>query len=423
LLVTSSTPTTSDGDVWEGVSRVRDAVAEQARHTPALEDEQHVLACSSAGGGLRLAVVGFERDVTARAVRVVALSAGASVVYLGSGALTPSGIEHLRDAEPDLVLLVGGTDGGNAQTLLHNAARLAHADLSVPVVAAGNRDAAQEVHATLSAGGVRSSVADNVLPRIGRVSPDSARRAIRDAFLTHVIGGKHLSRHPSFTTLVRRATPDAVIGAVRVLREVTGHDVMVIDVGGATTDVYSAVEPHGGDAAPRQDVVGSLRVARTVEGDLGMRYTATGVIDAATREAMPVDTDLQRWAEDVGSDPRRTARSAHDRRSDLSLASVCAVVAARRHARPHQPTATPRPLAEVHTLIASGGVFRREGLARTRDALLPVARDVGGGWQPPDRATIAVDAEYVLASIGLMADEWPQAAASLAAGLARSQGR
>jgi len=367
--------------------------------------------------------VGYEREVTARAGRMVALSAGASVVFVSSGALTPDEIERLRAVGADLVLLVGGTDGGNATTLLHNAERLARAGLSTPVVVAGNREASGEVHGLLARAGVPSSAADNVLPSIGHLSPESARAAIREAFLTHVIGGKRLSRHAGFAAAVRRATPDAVLNAVRVLRAVSPHDLMVIDVGGATTDVYSAVEPHGGEAAPEADVVGTLRVARTVEGDLGLRLSALGVVDAASREGLSVGNQTQEWARVVAATPRRVARTAAEREADLDLAGLCAVVSTRRHARPYQVTGVPRPLAEVGTVVASGGVFRREGGRGTAPAMRPVLRDFAGGWQPPEHADVSVDAAYVLAAVGLMASDFPQAAASLAAGLMGVQGR
>jgi len=408
--------------VWEGVAQVRDLVAAQAP-APLLHDGGHVLACSSAGGGLRLAVVGFERDVTARAGRMVALSAGASVVFLSSGRLGEQEVQGLRLAAADLVLLVGGTDGGNADTLLHNATRLAQAGLNLPVVAAGNRDATAQVQAILVAAGVTTATAGNVLPRIGHVSPEPARAAIRGAFLSHVIGGKQLSRHPAFASAVRAATPDTIRAAVGVLRQVTGEDVMVIDVGGATTDVYSAVEPHGGEAAPRHDVVGSLRVARTVEGDLGMRYSAGGVIAAAGHEALPVGPELEQWAQTVVTRPGTASQSSRERHADLQLSGLCALIAARRHARPHQPTAEPRALGEVRTVVVSGGVFRREGPHRARGAVGPVLSDVGGGWQPPDRARVILDSSYVLAAIGLLAEDRPQAAASLAAEVVGGQGR
>ena len=94
-----------------------------------------IIGCSSAGGGLRLAVVGYERAVTADAGYRVGLSAGAKVVHVATGPLDDAALAALAADRPDIVLLVGGTDGGNAEVLLHNAAALARAGLPrrVPV--------------------------------------------------------------------------------------------------------------------------------------------------------------------------------------------------------------------------------------------------------------------------------------------------
>ncbi|PZF81753.1 glutamate mutase L, partial [Micromonospora endophytica] len=158
----------------------------------------------------------------------------------------------------DVVLLVGGTDGGDADTLTHNATRLARARWRVPVVLAGNVDVRDELSALLVGAGVPVTVADNVLPRIGVLAPDSARAAIRRVFLRHVIGGKGLSRGGRFARLVRTATPDAVLTGVEVLAEVVGGDLMVVDVGGATTDVYSVLTPDERAGGPGREVAGQL---------------------------------------------------------------------------------------------------------------------------------------------------------------------
>ena len=257
--------------------------------------------CSSAGGGLRIAVVGYEREVTAEAGHRVALSAGGRVVHVSSGALTGEGVRELRAAAPDLVLLVGGTDGGNADVLRHNAARLAKARVQMPIVVAGNAAVADEVSAELDSTGRRHSVTSNVLPRIGVIAPDAARGAIRAAFLEHVIGGKGLSRGRGFTELVRAATPDAVLQGVELLAEVRGEDVLVIDIGGATTDVYSVLRPQGEDAEIERDVAGSLWHERTVEADLGMRWNALGIVEAAEREHLGLSPDSAVYAAHVSS--------------------------------------------------------------------------------------------------------------------------
>jgi uncharacterized protein (TIGR01319 family) len=123
LLAEADHPTTLDTDVLDGWQ----ACLARLSRTCAAANDARVLACSSAGGGLRIGVIGNEELVTAEAGRRVALSSGGRVVHVGSGVLGPGGLAALHDAEPDVVLLVGGTDGGNADVLLACARTLATA--------------------------------------------------------------------------------------------------------------------------------------------------------------------------------------------------------------------------------------------------------------------------------------------------------
>jgi uncharacterized protein (TIGR01319 family) len=414
---TVTTGTQRGGDVLHGYRALReqlDAPGDTAVH-----------ACSSAGGGLRLAVVGYESTVTAQAGHRVGLSAGAKVVHVASGALTSAGVADLRAARPDMVLLVGGTDGGNADVLLHNAARLAkaaiggHGDHAVPVVVAGNAEARDEASAALGATGRPVVLADNVLPQIGVIAPESARAAIRAAFLRHVIGGKGLSRDPAFGAMVEAATPDAVLRGVEVLAAVAGGgDVLVVDIGGATTDVYSCLTPEGEDATLRKDVVAPLWHARTVEGDLGMRWNAEHVIEAAETEhlldAGPAADPLRAYAARVHERPASLPVDEVERGLDLELARLAARVAVRRHARPAQPTESPRPLANVMTLIGSGGVLRHTDEAGRAHVLGAVLADHAGGWKVPRAASATVDTAYLLFAVGLLADREPELARAVA---------
>ena len=411
LLGTASHPTTVGTDVMDGVDAVRAALGPHGTPTD-------VLLCSSAGGGLRLAVVGYEREVTTEAGHRVGLSAGAKVVHVASGPLGGGDVAALRAARPDLVLLVGGTDGGNADVLLHNAGRLARARLAAPVVVAGNADAAPEVAALLAATGRRHVVTDNVLPRIGVVAPEAARAAIREVFLTHVIGGKGLSRGRGFAELVRAPTPDAVLRGVEVLAEVVGGDVLVVDVGGATTDVYSVITPVGEDATIHREVVGTLWHARTVEADLGMRWSAEGVVEAAARERLAVDPATARYAAAVAGDTAHLATSDAEWAAEEQLAGTAALLAVRRHGRPAHAAERPRPLGEVVLLVGSGGVLRHAPPEVGQRVLARVTGDHGGGWRVPEAAHPRVDTAYVLFAVGLLADRHPRAAAALAAPLA-----
>jgi uncharacterized protein (TIGR01319 family) len=272
-----------------------------------------------------------------------------------------------------------------------------------PVVVAGNVDGRDDAMAALGSSAV---VTDNVLPRIGELNPGPARAAIREVFLRHVIGGKHLSRGPRFASLVRGPTPDIVLTAVELLAATLGGDVVVVDVGGATTDVYSVVSPD--PDAPPADVAGTLWASRTVEGDLGVRWSAPSVVTAAARERLvhgDEELSLVDGAAVRAADPSYLPSEAADRAVELRLAELAATVAVRRHARG-------KDLRRVRLVIGSGGVLRHQPTP-ARGVLGRLLNDHAGGWTLPRTASVAIDADYVLAPAGLLAAAHPVVAARL----------
>ena len=378
LLGTGSHRTTIDTDVLDGWDTLRAGLEPFANGL-----EVPVLACSSAGGGLRIAVVGNEELVTAEAGRRVALSRGGRVVQVSSYDVD---LAALRASRPDVVLLVGGTDGGNAEVLLANVDAIARARWSGPVVVAGNAEAVPEISARLSDRGVPFVVADNVVPEIGVLRPDGARAAIREMFLKHVIGGKHLSQRTDFTSMVQGATPDIVLTAVELLSGGLGPDrpgagdVVVVDVGGATTDIHSVVRVDPEDAGLSREVVAALPVTRTVEGDLGMRWSAVPTVEAALVAGIAVPAGLPAAAQARRDDPGLVPASRAETRHDLAIASAAVALAVRRHAGRQQVVFSPegrlversgKDLREVRLLVGSGGVLRHA--SSRRDALSVIA--------------------------------------------------
>ena len=432
LLATASHRTTipdhgGRGDVLDGLDACR---AELARARTEV-GEAEVLACSSAGGGLRIAVVGNEELVTAEAGRRVALSSGGRVVAVLSRGSDDASYRALADAErPDVVLLTGGTDGGDEDGILLGAARLAASGWRGPVVVAGNQTARNGVVALLADGGPDRAVvvADNVVPRIGVLEPGPARRAIREMFLAHVIGGKHLSRRTDFTAMVRGATPDLVLTGVEVLATaIGGNGVVVVDIGGATTDVHSVVRLDPEDAGLSREVVASTPVTRTVEGDLGMRWSALSTWEAG-RDAGLVDEALHAGAVRRSAEPSFLPATARERAEDLQLAETAATLAVRRHVGRSRVVVGPdgrvversgKDLREVELLVGSGGVLRH-GAAEEVQRVLGAATGVSSeGWQQPEHPRIGIDHDYVLAAVGLLNESHPGAAAALARTLVR----
>lgn len=428
LLASSSHRTTLDSDVLDGW----DAVRAQLQPIAGKADIP-VLACSSAGGGLRIAVVGNEELVTSEAGKRVALSSGGRVVHVSQNLVD---VAVLRDREPDVVLLVGGTDGGNADVLLGNAAALAQAGWAGPVVVAGNVDATDDIRRAFTDCHVPHVMAANVVPRIGVLQPDSARAAIREVFISHVIGGKHLSQRADFTAMVQGATPDVVLTAAGLLArglddELSGEgDVVVVDIGGATTDVHSVIELDAEDASLGREVVPEAPLSRTVEADLGMRWSAVSTV-AAAREAGLIDPELDNAARVRRDDPGMVATSGDDVRADVAIATAAVTLAVRRHAGRQQVVWSPdgrlversgKDLREAGLLVGSGGVLRHGTSDDARAVLSAATGDhVDGGWLVPRAPRLVVDYDYVLAAAGLLAVEHPRAAYRLLEPLRRAE--
>jgi uncharacterized protein (TIGR01319 family) len=416
IVAAAEHPTTIETDVLDGYDACLAALVEQDPGASAAP----TLACSSAGGGLRIAVIGNEELVTAEAGRRVALSSGGKVVLVLFGGLTPGRFSELRSSEPDVILLVGGTDGGNSATLEADADFLSRKKWPGPVVVAGNVESQALVSALFEGSRTPYLLAPNIVPRIGVLAPEGARTAIRELFLSHVIGGKHLSSRDDFLAMVQGATPDVVLTGVELLAEVAG-DTVVVDVGGATTDVHSVVELDPEDAGLHREVVATTRVTRTVEGDLGMRWSAVSTAEAAGREDL-ADAAVRR-RDDVGFVPTGEA----DADLDEEIARAAVGLALRRHAGRSKVVVSPegrvversgKDLREVDLLVGSGGVLRhgRPGVA---DRVFAASvGEVEGGWQLPRRARITVDHQYVLAAAGLLAAEHRDAAVSLVGRLA-----
>jgi uncharacterized protein (TIGR01319 family) len=215
--------------------------------------------------------------------------------------------------------------------------------------------------------------------------------------------------------MVRAATPDAVLAGVELLADGAGGvpgvgDVLVVDVGGATTDVYSVVTPVGEDATLRRDAVEVMWRSRTVEGDLGMRWNATGVVAAAVAERLVNEAEastLRTAARRRAHDPSYLPDDDAERDVDVRLAELAVTVALRRHGRGG------KDLREVQLVVGSGGVLRHAEAGVRQRILSPATRDLVGGWPVPERARTTVDERYVLAAAGLLASDHADVAARL----------
>jgi uncharacterized protein (TIGR01319 family) len=414
LLARAEHPTTIGSDLMEGYASALEA-ARRSAGTAVEIDEQ--LAVSSASGGLKVAAVGLVEDLTAAAAHQAALNSGARVEVVLAGTLTDEQLDLLEAAQPEIVLFAGGTDGGQAELVLENARRLGARNLGGNAVVACNAAVAAEAAKLLRAGGSRVEVAANVMPALGTLAIEPVRKAILRVFLAHVIGGKGLSASADFQRMVRLPTPEAVLVATSLLGEV-----VVVDIGGATTDVHSNRTHEVETPGIEDPLLPAPLTLRTVEGDLGMRFGAAGVLAVDGRwieaEAAAGEDAIRQGVLLRGRDPEWLPEGEVDLRLDGLLATGCATHALARHCgtmlltqgRNGPPTLVRDgpDLREVERVLGTGGVFahRKDGEAILRRALTRRApRSLG----PTDPA-LEVDANYVLAAAGLLATEDREAA-------------
>ena len=215
LLGTAQAYTTVASDVRIGFQKALDALLAQ---TGPLTFAQSY-ACSSAAGGLRMMVSGLVPELTMEAARLASLGAGAKIVGQFSFELTQDDLETIQRVNPDIFLLVGGTDGGNSACVIHNAQMLAAIRPQFPIVLAGNRTAMQQCRKALE--GFEVSVCENVMPKFGVLKTEDTQKTIRSIFLRRIVQAKGLNAAAEQMSGPMMPTPAAVMQAMTLLAKGT----------------------------------------------------------------------------------------------------------------------------------------------------------------------------------------------------------
>lgn len=385
-------------------------------------------AASSAAGGLNLVAVGLVPELTGEAARMAALGAGAKVLRVFGHGLQAADLAELQILRPDIILLTGGTDGGDSAVLLDNAQRLATARLPAAMVVAGNRNVTPAAVQLPRVAGYEVSAAANVMPRLGQLAVDDVRQAIRSLFLGRIILGKGLKQvEAEFGGQVVMPTPVAVLQGLELLAKSYG-ELLAVDVGGATTDVYSLAS-----GLPQDDAVIPVGLRppfchRTVEADLGLRVSASTVVRqyplelSSLGEQAEVAVDWVQWAAELGAKPSWVPVTEQDQQQEMILAKTCLEQAVNRHVGRVQAMATPygrnyllhgKDLRGVSTVIGIGGVFRQSPYTQAILAGATQGGDRPDLLKPAPGARLLIDTDYVLSAAGLLADSHPDCALQL----------
>ena len=370
---------------------------------------------------------GLVPELTGEAAKLASLGAGAKVAAVYAFQLLEEDLEEIARLKPDIFLLVGGTDGGNTSCILHNARMLAQLKPTFPIIIAGNRSAVRQCQKLLE--GCETYICPNVMPKFGVLNIEPTQKQIREIFLNRIVAAKGLSKAAQLLSDIMMPTPSAVLQAMELLAngcpgEAGIGDLVAVDVGGATTDVYSIAEGMPEHMNTVYKGIPEPYSKRTVEGDIGMRYSIGGILDEAGEGKVAALSGLsasrvRELVADLQENTDKVPQGDPELESlDYALASCAVEEAVRRHAGRLSETYTMmgltyvqegKNLTKVKNIVVTGGSLIHTG--RTAEIAAHACFSPG---QPeslrPRTADVWIDRKYILAAMGLLSSYYPQKA-------------
>lgn len=409
--------TVTEGDVNIGLEG---AIRDLERNLGEEITYSRLMASSSAAGGLRMTVHGLVYDMTVRAAREAALGAGANLKFVTAGKLRRTDLEQIRRIMPNIILIAGGVDYGERDTALYNAELIRSLNLDVPIIYAGNLENRAEIALIFKDSSADLYLVDNVYPRIDELNIEPTRRIIQQVFEVNITRAAGMERIRQLVDGHIIPTPGAVMEASILLQGELGS-LVTADIGGATTDIHSCATDS--DEYSRILLDPEPEHKRTVEGDLGMYVNRRAVLELVPDQLLRERLGLERSQAEQQCDglpPIPTTAG------DLALVSLLAemalVTALRRHAgvlkeyfgpSGRKLAAQGKDLTAVRHFIGTGGALTRLPDKRTiiRHAL---DRDARLELLPRRDIRVLIDEDYILASLGVMCLQYPNAALTLA---------
>ena len=415
--------TTIKTDINQGLEK---AIKLLEKETGKLDISEY-LACSSAAGGLRMVVSGLVDGVTSHASKQASLGAGAKVIKVYSYEMTKGDIEEINKINPEIFLLAGGTDGGDKKCILHNAKMISQCKSDFPIIIAGNKVVSERCRQILK--GKEVYIVENVMPKYGELNIEPAKKKIRDIFLNKIIYAKGVTKASNLVSGIIMPTPSAIMKAMELLtkgyKEEKGiGELLGIDLGGATTDIYSIADGFPKESNVIYKGLKEPYVKRTVEGDIGMRYSIHGILkevgidNIATTANLNVDRTeelidfLYNNPETLPSENMELAKL------DFALAAKAIEIATIRHAGNTEKIYTSTGIAylqkgkDLRTLkkivVTGGSIIHLPKVNEvTKYALYS---DNNPESLRPIKSDILVDRKYILAAMGLLSKSYPKIA-------------
>ncbi|MDH6311091.1 uncharacterized protein (TIGR01319 family) [Dysgonomonas sp. PFB1-18] len=425
---TASAFTTIDTDIMNGFN----TALQKLEQSIGKFDYDQLLCCSSAGGGLKMVALGLVPELTAKAAKMAASSAGAKVIKTYSFEISKDEQDEIYDINPDLVLLCGGTDGGNKEVIIANAKRLANIKRDFSIIAAGNKCASDELEEIFKHSGKDYIITHNVMPVFNKLDIEPAKQSIKALFIKKIIEAKGLSTVQQMASIEIIPTPLAVMHGCELLSKGTKKtngigELLAIDLGGATTDVYSIASGKPSMENILEKGLPEPFSKRSVEGDLGMRYSLCSLAEELDMDTLEQKSginkdNIQSWISRCSENPDTIAEAGSTEAQVEELLAKSAVeIAVERHCGIMESSYSPmgeiftlsgKDLTEVPFVIGIGGAIINSA---NPSAILDGARfDIKRyNSMKPKQPKYMLDSKYIFAAMGLLSIAEPELALDL----------
>ena len=408
-----------DGDVRIGLQQAIDDLCHKLGTDSITYGD--MLATSSAAGGLKMTVHGLVYDMTAKAAKEAALGAGGILHYITAGRLRRTDLARIKEIKPNLILIAGGVDYGERDTAIANAEMIRSMNLKIPVVYAGNIENQDEMRLIFpEEEGEKLYIVENVYPKIDDLNVEPCRRVIQDAFeenITHAPGMEHVREMVTGPII---PTPGAVMECTKLLYEQLG-DLIVLDVGGATTDLHSVTVES--DQVARIMISPEPKAKRTVEGDLGVYVNRMKVVESIGEEKLRELCAQRGFSMDKALETYCAIPKTPEEIQLVELLTREAVLkATERHAGKiryvygpsgRSTVAEGKDLTQVKYIVGTGGALTRLPHRMEIMADIPQHNDSGMMLFPGKHAKVLVDNDYIMASLGVLSKKYKEAAVRL----------
>ena len=400
-------PTTVlEGDVTIGLKSAIEGLKKNLQADNLTWDD--MLATSSAAGGLKMTVHGLVYDMTVRAAKEAALGAGGIIKMITSGRLRRTDLSKIREINPNIILVAGGVDYGERDTAIYNMEMILSMGLKIPVIYAGNIENQEEVRIMCEEADNQLYIVENVYPKIDTLVVEPTRKIIQDAFEEHIIHAPGMAKVRDLVKGPIIPTPGAVMEAAKVLKEEIG-DLIVFDVGGATTDLHSVTE--GSNEINSILISPEPTAKRTVEGDLGVYVNVNHVVEKIGMDNLKKEfPDAEELLENYQPIPATDREKQFVER--LTLEAV--LTSLERHAghlryfytaSGKKTVAEGKDLTAIQYIIGTGGALTR---LPNKKQILESVKSYGKEQElyPAKAATVLIDEDYILSSLGVLSKSY-----------------